>query len=98
MNVTFKLTLYATTFPFSTSASCSLTQALLTFRSVSLARSMPWTIASSKLFGEVALISTTRATDIRDPPARRVRKEHAPRRSYGSGIDVVGRRDERVQS
>src|SRR5215218_1687529 len=42
----------------------SLTQALCTPRSVLVARAMPSFMAASKLSGEMALISVTRATDI----------------------------------
>src|SRR5262249_26446484 len=43
----------------------------------SVARATPCTMASSKLFGDVALISTTLATDMTDPSSRAVRKDHA---------------------
>src|SRR6478609_6578107 len=42
----------------------SLTHTLFTFFSVLLARAMPWFNASSKLFGLIAMISETRATDM----------------------------------
>jgi hypothetical protein len=45
-----------------------LIHALLTFRSVALARSSPALIASSKLALDVELISVTRATGIGVPP------------------------------
>src|SRR5690606_34827888 len=63
-NVTIRLTWYSTTLPPSTRTCCSLIQALRTLRSVSAARAMPWLMASSKLFPDVALISVTRATDM----------------------------------
>src|SRR5262245_17711745 len=68
------------TLPSCTSASCSLTHALFTLRSVLLARSMPCTTASSKLFVDAELISTTLATDIVRYLLARRRKERAGRR------------------
>src|SRR5213594_3820679 len=63
-NVTIRLTWYSAIWLFLTSTRCSLTQALRTFRRVFVEREIPWWMASSKLFGEVELISVTRATAI----------------------------------
>lgn len=62
--VTSMLTWYSVALPSVTLTCCSLIQAALTLRRVWLARLMPVFTASSKLFGEVALISVTRATDM----------------------------------
>src|ERR671929_1170848 len=50
--------------PSVTSTRCSLIQALLTWRSVLVARAIPCRMASSKLSDEVELISVIRATDM----------------------------------
>src|SRR5215207_4542483 len=56
------LTWYSATWPSASLTRWSLIQAAVTPRRVLVARSSPWRIASSKLCGEVAEISVTRAT------------------------------------
>src|SRR6476619_4326493 len=56
------LTWYSVTWPFSSLTRWSLIQAAVTPRRVLVARSRPCRIASSKLCGEVAEHSVTRAT------------------------------------
>ena len=58
------LTWYSVMAPSRTRTCCSLIQALRTLRRVLLARSIPCTMASSKLFFEVELISETFAIDM----------------------------------
>ena len=55
-NVIIMLTWYSVMEPLLNLTCCSLIHALWTFRSVLFALSIPWWIASSKLFVEVALI------------------------------------------
>src|SRR6056297_1953085 len=62
--VTARLTLNSVILPSSIITFWSLTQALLIPRNVSEARSMPCLVASSKLLGDVAEISVTRAIDM----------------------------------
>src|SRR5262245_14789390 len=62
--VTFSATRYCVICPFSMSTFRSSTQALFTFCRVLLARATPICRASSKLFGDAAMISVTRATDM----------------------------------
>jgi hypothetical protein len=76
--VTFKITLNAEILLFSICTSCSLTHALLIWRSVFDARSTPRWIASSKLILDVEVISTTRATDMTTLLARPKGRAHSP--------------------
>src|SRR3712207_5187666 len=78
----------------------SLIQAPSTPRSVLVARAMPCWMASSKLVSEIALISVTRATDIKPPfvsrslhllypQTREINTRHEGRR--GCGESPLGR-------
>ena len=62
------LTWYSTMRPLSQRIRCSLIHADWMLRNVFAARAIPCCTASSKLFGEVELISDTFATDITNPP------------------------------
>src|SRR5512146_381924 len=58
-NVTFRSTRNSATLPSLTITFCSFTHAPWTFFKVLAARAMPTAMASSKLFGDAAVISTT---------------------------------------
>jgi hypothetical protein len=61
MKVTLRSTRYSVILPFLTTTFCSLTHAPSTFFRVLEARLMPFSIASSKLLFELAMISVTLA-------------------------------------
>jgi hypothetical protein len=58
--------------PLVTMTFCSLIHAPSILLSVLSALAIPFTIASSKLFSEVAVISMTLATDMTKPPMREI--------------------------
>src|SRR5690606_28291103 len=70
------------------------------FRTVFVAREMPRSMASSKLFDDVALISVTFATDMATLPStgragRIVRPAAAGRLKCGSGLQSIAARADR---
>src|SRR5919202_5869339 len=77
--------------PFSINTFWSLTQALSTFLRVLVARVTPTLTASSKLFGEVALSSVTRATVMCSPFFHSPLQTHYP--AYRPGKRPESRRE-----